>query len=381
MWACFVFLLAASTAMAETFPLGKIVENVRCLIAGDQHYALYLPSNYSPQRKWPVLFLFDAGGRGQRGVERYQPAAEKYGYILAGSNNSRNGPWEVSAAAARAMTADVATRFAVDRARLYTGGMSGGARVAMTVALASSEIAGVFASSAAWPGEPQSSVSIPVFGSAGSDDFNHQEMRTLDQDLRSAHRVLYFTGWHEWLPAELATEGVEWMELQAMRAGKRPRDQAFLNELFAAHVARAEKDANPAEQFRLYTNLVADFQGLQPDVTAYAKRASELKNRKEVRAALDADQQEDRRETQSTNEVYRTRDRMTADLALRVTEFANLKRQLHDLARQANATEDTSERRIARRVLTGFVASSRQIRDEQFQALLEEVRLPQNRRE
>jgi hypothetical protein len=29
-------------------------------------------------------------------VQRYQQTAEKYGYIVAGSLNSRNGPWEVS---------------------------------------------------------------------------------------------------------------------------------------------------------------------------------------------------------------------------------------------------------------------------------------------
>ena len=385
MWARFLLVLAASTAVAESFPAGEIVDNVGCLAAGDQHYALYLPSNYSPDRKWPVLYLFDAGGRGRRGVERYQAGAEKYGYILAGSNNSRNGPWEVSAAAARAMTTDVTTRFAVDHARLYTGGMSGGARVAMNVALASKEsgidVAGVFASSAAWPGRAEASVPFPVFGSAGSDDFNHQEMRTLDLNLKSPHRILYFEGGHEWLPSNLATEGVEWMELQAIRAGKRARDRAFIAGLFAAHAARAEKETNSAEQFRLYTNLVADFQGLQPDVNAYAKRAEELKNRKEVRAALEADQKEDRNETQITNEVYRSRDRVTDDLVMRVSEFANLKRQLHELASQADAKDDTSERRVARRVLTGFVASSRQIRDEQFQALLEEVRPAQTRQE
>ena len=39
-----------------------------------------------------MILAFDAGDVGGGGVERYQAAAEQYGYIVAGSNNSRNGP-------------------------------------------------------------------------------------------------------------------------------------------------------------------------------------------------------------------------------------------------------------------------------------------------
>jgi len=66
-----------------------------------------VPSNFTPERRWPVILLFDARARGRSGVERYQPAAEKYGYIVAGSNNSRNGPCEPTLEAAKAMSAAV----------------------------------------------------------------------------------------------------------------------------------------------------------------------------------------------------------------------------------------------------------------------------------
>ena len=144
-------ILAALTggwARGETLAQGQIIDEVQCAADASQHYALYLPSNFTPLRKWPVILAYDAGGRGRRGVERYIDAAEKYGYIVAGSNNSRNGPWDVSLQAAQAMTADVEKRFTIDPKRVYTAGMSGGARVAMKLAMDSGTIAGVFASSA-----------------------------------------------------------------------------------------------------------------------------------------------------------------------------------------------------------------------------------------
>src|SRR5207249_4941476 len=123
--------LAASAVWSGEFPTGRIIDEVKCAADASQSYALYLPANYSPQRSWPVIFAFDPRARGRTPVERYQAAAEIYGYIMAGSNNSRNGSWAVSMAAAQAMAADVTGRFNADSRRIYTAGMSGGARVAM----------------------------------------------------------------------------------------------------------------------------------------------------------------------------------------------------------------------------------------------------------
>src|SRR5262245_14259206 len=119
-----VGLLAGGTVSAQDLPRGQIIADVACADNPAQHYSLYLPSNYTTDRTWPVILLFDAGGRGVRGVERYQAGAERYGYIVAGSNNSRNGPWKPSLEAAKAMAADVTKRFPVDARRIHTAGMS-----------------------------------------------------------------------------------------------------------------------------------------------------------------------------------------------------------------------------------------------------------------
>src|SRR5262249_53872716 len=130
-----LLVLAASTALAQELPRGRIIDDVQCSAEPSQHYALYLPSNFTPDHRWPVIFAFDARARGRAGLEQYQAAAEKYGYIVAGSNNSRNGPWQISVSAAGAMYADVSKRVPLDPKRIYTAGMSGGARVAMLMAL------------------------------------------------------------------------------------------------------------------------------------------------------------------------------------------------------------------------------------------------------
>jgi dienelactone hydrolase len=357
-------------ARGETLPLGQIIDEVQCAADAAQHYSLYVPSNFTPLRKWPVILAYDAGGRGRRGVERYKDAAEKYGYIVAGSNNSRNGPWEVSLQAAEAMTADVEKRFPIDPKRVYTAGMSGGARVAMTLAMQSGTVAGVFASSAGFPDDPRESVRFPVFGSAGTDDFNHQEMHELDRDLKSPHRVEFFDGGHAWLPVELATDGVEWMELQAMKSGLRPRDAKSIDALLARRVARAEAQTNSLDQMREWKSIAADFQGLK-DVAPYAGKAATLEHNAAVKELLKTERLAEERELQTTAEIYQLRDRMSNG-----TSFAKLKERVEQLLAQSKAAEDSTDRRIARRVLTGLSASSRSIRDPAFQELLNQIRPP-----
>jgi poly(3-hydroxybutyrate) depolymerase len=165
-------MVPALLAQAADLPRGRIVDSVQCADEASQSYALYVPSACTPDREWPVIFAFDPGGHGLIPVERYRAAAEKYGYIVAGSSNSKNGDWQASMASVSAMTRDVAARLNISAKREYVAGMSGGARVAMGVALSSPNVAGVFASSAGYQdGRLRKEFPFPVFETAGTEDF------------------------------------------------------------------------------------------------------------------------------------------------------------------------------------------------------------------
>src|SRR5262245_12282407 len=102
--AAIAFPLALACAVplqAQQLPRGTIIDSVTCSEDPTQSYALYLPATYSPDRAWSLLIAFHPAARGRAMVEKYQAAAEQYGYIVAGSNNSRNGPVSVSATSVR----------------------------------------------------------------------------------------------------------------------------------------------------------------------------------------------------------------------------------------------------------------------------------------
>ena len=371
-------LAIAVSAFCQELPPGEVIPSVKCQADATQSYALYLPSRYTSDSAWSVLFLFDAGGRGRRGVERYQEAAERFGYIVAGSNNSRNGPWDVSLAAAQAMTSDVTLRFAIDNRRVYAGGMSGGARVAAGLAVGSGMFAGVILSSAGFAdSRPRKLVPFAVFGTAGTEDFNYSEMREVDRVLTTPHRVRIFEGGHTWLPSEMAIEALEWMEVQAMKAGRRARDEALLNQIFAARLAKANTAKDNVAAFHLFSTLAEDFHGLR-DVIELAARAASLARQKDVKDSLKKERAEDEREIQFRRECEQLIAGLRADdIAVRHTNLLALKDKLTALAKQSKLPDDSSPRRTARRVLAGLSTETRGMNDPDLRKIMEQVR-PQN---
>ncbi len=369
-----VLLLAAQTAFAADLPAGQIIDRVTCAADASQSYALFVPSGYTPSRAWPVIFAFDPGGRGRTPVERYRAAAERYGYIVVGSNNSRNGSTQIPEILAT-MTNDVASRLAVAPARVYLAGMSGGARVALGIALATNSVAGVIASSAGYPdSRVRKALPFPIFATAGTEDFNHLEMRRLDRELTTPHRLAIFNGGHVWLSSELALEAVEWMELQAMKRALKPRDNAEIDRLFAARMASVGAGTD-TETFRRAQAIVDDFQGLR-DVSALARRAAELGRNKGVRAAIDAERDEDRREADILTDVASLESRLSSDD--RLAALNQLRQKWKTLSAQAMHADDSPQRRMARRVLGALSADG--TTDAEYLKIIAEYRVQRNAR-
>lgn len=355
----FAVLASVSLRAAPEIPKGEVLPTVGCASDPSQTYALYLATTFDPAKKFPVLFCFDPGARGRNPVERFKEAAEKFGWIVAGSNNSRNGPWEANVVAIKAMVGDVTRHLPIDGKRIYVAGLSGGARVACQVAMGGMA-RGVIACSAAFSGsETPGKVPFAFFGTAGVTDFNYRELRRVDRELaerKAVHRVVIFDGGHEWLPPALAVEAIGWLELHAMRTGARAKEPTWLAEQFAARTA-AVPAAPAVETFRALKSLVADFTGLA-ETAPFEQRVKELAAAREVRDALKAERSLEARE-----------ERLIEDLLSAAHEGspATVKKTVAEL--QAKATgADAVERALATRVMQGVASSCGEGAREAFRA-------------
>jgi dienelactone hydrolase len=357
---------------AQTLPRGIVIDEVKCEADPAQSYALYLPSAYSADRKWSLLIAFHPAARGRLIVEKYAAAAERYGYVVAGSNVSRNGPWSVSTAAADAMWRDIGRRFAIDPQRVYLTGMSGGARVALGIALAGNNIAGVIASSAGYPdSQPRATVPFALFATAGTEDFNYAEMRQVDRKLTSPHHLSIFTGGHTLPPDEVVVDAIEWMELQAIKSGRRAPDDPLVDRLLEKRRHAVAVSTSTAETVHLLLALISDFNGLR-DVSAEARRERDLSNQRAVKKALARERADEDAEAGILQEVY-TLERDLANDERHAAAFIALRDRVSRLAKKAGAADDSTERRQSRRLLRAIaMGASARVQDRAYLSMLAE---------
>lgn len=282
---------------AEELPRGTVIERVACASDASQTYALFLPSSYAPDRTWPILYVFDPSARGQRAVAAFQKAAETYGFIVAGSNNSQNGPVLTSLAAAEAVLNDTHSRFSIDDRRVFLSGFSGGARVACLIGLKLPKtVAGVIGCGAGFPDDqpPTRQTRFAFFGVVGDKDFNYRELQSLDKTLEKLalpHGMAIFSGPHQWPPEPECLESIEWMRVHEMSAGI-ARDDAIAESVFQKRLARAkEREAGGEllEAQREYASIARDFASLR-DVSAASGRASDLQKDSRSQKLLAAEQ-------------------------------------------------------------------------------------------
>jgi dienelactone hydrolase len=301
---CARLLSAAVPALCQVdkthdLPSPGQVADVTCASDAAESYALYLPSAYTPARRWPIIYFFDPGGHGRRPIELYKDVAEKYGFIFAGSNTSRNFSSDQSKSV-NLIWQDTHMRLALDEHRMYASGFSGGARVAGMMGLSCPDcgIAGIIANGAAYPSNRSAAKdNLLYFFAVGDQDFNWPEIITARREREEKglpYRARVFPGRHQWAPADVMEDAVQWLVLKAMQSGALASDAAFIDRIFQqtqSDAADAEKKKDAIAQLAAYRSLVADFVGLK-DVKDPTAKLAALKPSAELKAALKGEQEQ-----------------------------------------------------------------------------------------
>ncbi len=274
-----------SPAGAE-LPRGEVLPRIVCAEDPTTSYALYLPKAYRPDRRWPIVYVFDSRGieEDREMIELFVPDAERFGWVVASSNESSNlAPMETNMTRMRRMWVDTHDRLALDDRRVYGFGFSGMSRTMTTLAMAApGTFAGVIGAGSGFPvGRPPTrEAAFPFFGVIGDRDFSYYELMELEGKLAALgtpHRVHVFDGSHEWPPEPVVTLAMGWMELLAMREGRREKDSALVETLWTEELARAREHETAGRvwhAWRGYRALAADFAGLRDTGEAERKVAA-----------------------------------------------------------------------------------------------------------
>ncbi|HXB33230.1 MAG TPA: hypothetical protein VNV35_07405 [Puia sp.] len=263
----------------------QLTDSVRCSADPNQTYALYVPQR-GLKEALPLIYCFDPHGSGILPVRKYKALADAYGFILIGSNNSRNGnDWATTETIWQNLAADTRNRLKADSRSIYTVGFSGGAKVASYIAIQHPGITGVIAGGAGLPdGVPAGDFSFSFTAIAGQGDMNLTELVAVNDALdktRTKHRIILFDGKHEWAPVNTMALAFAGLQFDAMRANLIPKD----NLAITAYIAGSKKRLRA---YQLTSQLIkaaqecnlsiAALDGLSRQVAWFRQQAAALAN-------------------------------------------------------------------------------------------------------
>lgn len=273
------------TQQGDHFETGKIISPVFCKADPTQSYALYIPAKNSNQ-SLPVIYFFDPHGDGVLPVHQYKALADRYHFILIGSNNSKNGNgWSDAENIWEILSNDSQERIQIDKNRIYLCGFSGGAKVATYLALHHPEIKGVIANGAGLNDITQAgNFNFSFTAIAGEGDMNMTDLVSINNALdktQAVHRIIFFDGIHEWAPESTMNTAFAGFQFDAMRQKIIPQNDSLINNFTAENKKEITDDVNADN----YINAeevcklsISMLNGLTNDVNWFKEKATSLTN-------------------------------------------------------------------------------------------------------
>ncbi|TDQ29173.1 alpha/beta hydrolase [Zeaxanthinibacter enoshimensis] len=262
----FTFLLAflsIQPGMGQTASIkkGVITDSIPVGSEGTESMAVFLPRDFTMEKQWPVLFIFEKEGRGRQAIGMFQEAAEKEGFILAASNNVHD-----SIAIARnilltnRMIDQLTGILPVNPKRMYTGGFGTGGQLASLVPVFLPKLAGTIVCGAALPTLEVLNDKKPFYfiGIVGKRDFNYPALRkTMDElDRKKFPNHLYvFDGGNEWPPKPYLEKAFQLLTVQAMEDGIIPRDESFLRQSYDYQLIEIRQQLQQNQLLNAYSQM------------------------------------------------------------------------------------------------------------------------------
>ncbi|MBK9399452.1 MAG: hypothetical protein IPN36_00940 [Bacteroidetes bacterium] len=246
---------------------GQMLSHQSCFADNQLSYSVYYPTSFSEHANFPVLILFDPHADGDLPLNLYKSLADKYGFILLSSSDSKNGnSAERTAAILQGMMAQVSHLQKADTSLIFCGGFSGGARVAAMLGLAPSGIKAIVVCGAGIPqGTWQGIPPHLIVAIAGNRDMNLSEtirFQVQDQRLQSRYQLIRFDGGHSWPPQKQMEQAFIAFKSIAQRDRMEDADLPWVNKALDQLRAYVAEEENPIIKAESYRSLLKNFQGV-----------------------------------------------------------------------------------------------------------------------
>lgn len=276
---------------------GVVSDKIECASDSKWSYHLYLPKSFTPDRKWPVCFIMDPGGGSAGTLNRYLPAADRLGIVLAVSTESKNG-FADSDLAMMAMLEDVYARMPIMKELAISSGMSGGSRMAYLMAEMDENVTGVLACGSGAGvyvkadnfRQAELRRGTVVCSLIGTNDFNRREAAKAHKGFDKDFRIIWFPGNHDWAGENVIMRGMADVYGKVLKESK-SKDVDALRVDYSKNLFAWAREVEKGEPWVAYhwAKFLSDFPGdptVKQEATSFA---ATLSKQADVSIALKAD--------------------------------------------------------------------------------------------
>ena len=217
---------------------GKVIDAMKVSDSLPGTYSLYLPSKFTTDKEWPLLFVFDMEGKSNRAIRYLSPVAEEEGYVLVAPDSLQDSVSVSKNINTLGKTYNAVTDILpIKKERIYTIGFSKGGQFASVVPVLVSGVAGAISCGAPLTSSSAINLKKPFYyiGISGKGDFNYLEMKNNNNflnRLKFSNELLYFDGEHQWPPQEILSKALQMFTLSAMSKGLVDKDQGYIDSVF-----------------------------------------------------------------------------------------------------------------------------------------------------
>jgi predicted esterase len=258
-----LLLLLSLNVFAQEITLkkGAVVDSIKVNDSISETFALFLPTAFTKEKVWPVVFVFDPEGRGRAAAQLFRQGAEDQGYIIVASNNivKKDSLLNNLKVASRMMTT-IFNYLPIDQNGVYTAGFAEGAEVASAVPAIFKNAQGVIGAGGIWmnPDFLKKENKFSFLGISGTRDsrlYNMEEMVRFLKMNGYSPALYKFDGGHEWPGSSIISSALGNFTLQAIAKGYRPKDPKMVEGLFQFDIAVAESLRRQLEFYEAYQYL------------------------------------------------------------------------------------------------------------------------------
>jgi predicted esterase len=224
-------------------------------------YTLYIPQSYSQEKKFSVLILLDPHGKGDYPVDKYKGLADKFGLVLMGSNDSKNGIQIEECVRIVQRLIDECKRLSFFDGNVSIAGFSGGAKVALVAGNTIPKFNSIIYCGAALP--PRSiELKTPLLGIAGKKDMNYTEVKGFYNWASSQipyNGIVEWNGKHEWPDSAAFQRAFYWHRLNCSLSKNDPVIADYIEFIDKL----SSKESNPLRKAEMLSNRAAVLEHFQ----------------------------------------------------------------------------------------------------------------------